>query len=73
VRDDPDKIARDLCARATVHEMAKAAEEIAAMVRAILAPLPTLPLDPVARELALRVSLSQTRDEARRLLAVICN
>lgn len=46
---------------------------IAAMVRAILASWPTLPLEPVARELALRVLLSQTRDEARRLLAVICN
>jgi hypothetical protein len=69
VQDDAKNIVMDLLQRATVCQLRDDADELGALVRAILAPLPTLPSDPVEREKLLAVSLYAKDNAARRLLA----
>jgi len=69
VPDDPkpNALALDLMQRATLAHLREDASELAGLVREILEPLPTLPLD----ESALLVLLLQARDRERRLLTLI--
>ena len=71
--DDEDERAfvSSVLSAATYYELKNYADEIAALVRETLAPLPVLPLDPIAREQVLAGALLQAKDLARRLLAVV--
>ena len=71
--DSPGPLARDLMERATLAGLRENADELAAIVREVQSPLPILPLDASAREMALMDRLWQARDRERRLLAVICD
>ena len=73
VNDRPGKLAFDLMRRAIVIGLGEDAARLAATVREIQRPLPTLPLDATERELALMILLLQAQDRERRLLTVICD
>lgn len=71
--DQPEALALDLMARATLAGLREDAAELAAIVREIQRPLPTLPSDATEREKALMNLLLQARDREMRLLSVICD
>jgi hypothetical protein len=75
VPDDPkpNALALDLMQRATLSQLKDDATDLAGLVRDIQKPLPTLPLDASAGELALMDLLLQARERDTRLLTVICD
>ena len=56
---------------ATVADLRSDADELAALARAVLQPLPMLPLDPVERERVLATALLEAKDHARRLITLV--
>jgi hypothetical protein len=69
----PGPLAQSLLAAAVVADLRSDADELAALARETLRPLPVLPLDPVEREIMLTVLLLQARDQAKRVLALVAN
>ena len=65
------EIAADICRAATVCQMRDDADELAAIVRAVEAPLPVLPFDVIEREEVLKLTVLRGRDRERRLLAIL--
>ena len=73
MRDDPDKVARDLardlCSRATLAQMREDAEQLATLVRE--RELPELPEDDAARIQILMRELVYERHRSRVILALL--
>jgi hypothetical protein len=70
-RDRLNAMAVAIMAAGTFHQLADDANELAALVRETLRPLPTLPLDAAEREAAFMGLLLEARDRSRRLLALV--
>ncbi len=60
-----------ILAAATVADLRSDAEELAALARETMRPIPVLPLGAVEREATLTILLLQARDRARRLLSLV--
>jgi hypothetical protein len=58
---------------AVVADLRSDCDELAALVRETLQPIPTLPADPALRASMLLVLLLQARDRTRRLLAQVAS
>ena len=73
-RDHDDRtnaLAVAIMARATYCQLADDADEFAALVKAVQQPIPDLPDDAAERASLLLLMLLQSRDQSRRLLALL--